>query len=292
MKRLGLLAPMALVLAACGGGGGGGGIVPDGPIVATADFLHVTTSATVESWSSVIDHPVTNENPDAKLFVTHNWNPGGVGGIDHKHPLAVHYDDVAERWRIENADGDAMDTGIGFNVTVFSGLSSAWTHRATPSNIALDRTYLDHSSLNGRPTAVSLVQQNLVFLGMVGLSTSAPVGLWYDAPQWSVFMQDSSISMGADLHFNVYVVPDDGTGFRHTATAGNTSGNSTTISHPDADGNPNAHIQVTQGLGSGATTNDHDVGVFYDTSIDRWKIFNEDGLAISTNAVFYVRVLP
>ena len=98
--------------------------------------------------------------------------------------------------------------------------------------------------------------------------------------------------MGEDIHYNVHVLPDDGSSLRHVATGSNTSGNWTTFSHPDADGNPNAHVQVTQGLGAGATKNDKDVGVFYNTGISQWAVFNEDSSTMPVNMVFYVRVKP
>ena len=183
------LLPLILALAACGGGGGGGD-GPAGPPTGVADFLHLTTVDSTSNWWSVIDHPLTNGNPAAKLFVTHNWNPGGLGGTYHDHPLIVSYDEPAMRWRIQNEDGTAMPADVSFNVTAISGFSSAWTHRATPANIAGDRTYLDHSGLNGIVDARALVTKNLVLIGGIGTSNITPVGLWYHGAesQWAVFM--------------------------------------------------------------------------------------------------------
>lgn len=45
-------------------------------------FIHAATAASITSNWTVIDHPLTNGNPDALLFVTQNWNPGGGAGVD------------------------------------------------------------------------------------------------------------------------------------------------------------------------------------------------------------------
>ena len=288
-----LLAVLIPTLAACGGGGGGDdGIVPEGPLVATADFLHVTTAATVQNWWSVIDHPATNGNPDAKLFVTHNWNPGGGVGTYHETPVGVRYDEISGRWQISRQGGGSMPTGLSFNVTVLSGLPSAFTHVTTAANSQLDLTRLDHPSLDGAPAARALVTKNLTPTDRISESNITPVGVWYEGPSWVIFMQDASIPMDENFKYNVHVLPDDASSFVLTANAGNTTGNWTAISHPDSDGNPNAHVQVAQGYGGGGIRNNREVGVFYNELLNQWAVFNEDNTAMPLGAVFHVRVRP
>ncbi|MBU1877357.1 MAG: hypothetical protein KJ734_00240, partial [Chloroflexi bacterium] len=44
-----------------------------------ARFVHTTTAANTSGNYTYIDHPLTNNNPNAIVLVTQNWNPGGVG---------------------------------------------------------------------------------------------------------------------------------------------------------------------------------------------------------------------
>ncbi|MDP9488367.1 MAG: serine/threonine protein kinase, partial [Actinomycetota bacterium] len=81
-------------------------------------FVHRATSENVSANSSYIDDPSTNDNPDAVLTVTQNWNPGGDGGTYNAHPIGVWYDASAEKWAIANEDRAAMPEGAAFNVVV------------------------------------------------------------------------------------------------------------------------------------------------------------------------------
>ncbi len=81
-------------------------------------FVHRATSENVSANSSYIDDPSTNDNPDAVLTVTQNWNPGGDGGTYNAHPIGVWYDGNAEKWAIANEDRAAMPEGAAFNVVV------------------------------------------------------------------------------------------------------------------------------------------------------------------------------
>lgn len=81
--------------------------------------------------------------------------------------------------------------------------------------------------------------------------------------------------------------------FIHRATGTNIFGDYTLINHPHCNGNPNAVLLVTQNWnpgGVGGIYNNHPIGVFYEASSQRWAIFNEDGLVMTTNASFNVLV--
>ncbi len=83
-------------------------------------FVHRATPQNTFANSTYLDHPLTNDNPNAVLSVTQNWNPGGDGGIYNDHPVGVWYDANARRWAIFNQDRAAMRDGASFNAVVWA----------------------------------------------------------------------------------------------------------------------------------------------------------------------------
>ena len=82
--------------------------------------------------------------------------------------------------------------------------------------------------------------------------------------------------------------------FVHRATPDNISANSTYLDNPLTNDNPNVILYITQNFnpgGEGSTYNDHPVGVWYDPSVQRWAIFNQDREAMPNGAAFNVAVL-
>jgi hypothetical protein len=80
--------------------------------------------------------------------------------------------------------------------------------------------------------------------------------------------------------------------FVHRATPESISSNSTYLDNRLINGNPDAILSVTQNWnprGDG-TYNAHSVGVWYDDSVERWAIFNEDRAAMPEGAAFNVVV--
>ena len=93
-------------------GGGGTGAAFD------AVFVHQATPDNISDNSTYLDNPSTNGNPDAVLYVTQNWNPGGEGGTYNDHEIGVWYDGEAGQWAIFNQDQEGMTEGAAFNVFV------------------------------------------------------------------------------------------------------------------------------------------------------------------------------
>jgi hypothetical protein len=82
--------------------------------------------------------------------------------------------------------------------------------------------------------------------------------------------------------------------FVHHATSENISTNSTYLDNPLTNDNPNIILYVTQNWnpgGAAGTYNDHNIGVWYDPSRQRWAIFNQDREAMTEGAAFNVAVL-
>jgi hypothetical protein len=80
--------------------------------------------------------------------------------------------------------------------------------------------------------------------------------------------------------------------FVHRATPESISANSTYLDDRVTNGNPDAILSITRNWnpeGDGVY-NDHPVGVWYDTTAERWAIFNEDRAAMPEGAAFNVVV--
>jgi hypothetical protein len=85
-------------------------------------FVHRATPDNTVGNETYIDHRSANENPDAVLKVTSNFNPGGGAGIVNNHPLGTRYDADSEKWVILNTDLEPMPDGVAFNVGISEGL--------------------------------------------------------------------------------------------------------------------------------------------------------------------------
>ncbi len=80
-------------------------------------FVHRATPENISANSTYLDNPLLNGNPNAVLYVTQNWNPGGrEGGTYNDHPVDVWYDTNREKWAIFNQDRAAIPEGAAFNV--------------------------------------------------------------------------------------------------------------------------------------------------------------------------------
>ena len=279
-------------------------------LVATTDSaacVHTATAASIAGNSTYMDHPLTNDNPNAIVLVTQNWNPGGVGNTYNDHPIGVWYSNGAKKWAIFNQDLASMPTDAAFNVLIPALDTSVFVHSATAANITLNWTYIDHLLTNNNPNAIVLATQNWNPSGVGSTYNNHPIGVFYDSVEfkWAVFNQDIA-SMPDGAAFNILVSSANtavfvhtataaGTAvFVHTATAANTAFNYTRIDHPLTNENPNAIVLVTQNWnpgGLGGTYNDHPIGVWYSGSAKKWAIFNQDVASMPDSAAFSVIVI-
>jgi hypothetical protein len=96
-----------------------GAPMPDGVIfnvLVGEGFVHKAAPANINSHMTTINHPDANGKPDARLIVTRNWNPDGVGGTYSDHSFGVWYN--GSRWIIYNQDISPMPNKAAFNVIV------------------------------------------------------------------------------------------------------------------------------------------------------------------------------
>jgi hypothetical protein len=88
----------------------------------TPVFIHQATDSNIAcgfDQCTVIDHLLTNANPNAILIVTQNFNYAEYPSIvNNSHPVGVQYLDTSSKWAIYNLDLAAMTEGAAFNVLV------------------------------------------------------------------------------------------------------------------------------------------------------------------------------
>lgn len=99
----------------------------------SAGFVQTATPANTSGYITFINTPSLNGHPSAKLIVTQNWNPGGIGGVYNPHAIGVWYDWSVGEWTIYNEDFASIPGGASFNVLNIAG-SPAVTLVASSSN--------------------------------------------------------------------------------------------------------------------------------------------------------------
>jgi len=256
-------------------------------------FLHTATDDNSTGSRTYIDHPLTNNNPNAILFVTSNWNPGGgISGAYNNHTVGVRYLSGSQKWAIFNQDDGDMPVDAAFNVLVPTTDQAVFVHTATDDNSAGSRTYINHTLANENPNAIIFVTQNWNPGGAgIGVYNDHPIGVYYfsGAQKWGIFNQDAA-DMPPGAAFNVLIPSVDTSVF----VLANTGGNSTSINNPLANNNY-ANLFITQNLnpsGSGYTYNNHTIGVKYSYPSLRWSIFNQDESDVPEDAAFNVLIPP
>ncbi|HEY4240870.1 MAG TPA: hypothetical protein VGM88_13700 [Kofleriaceae bacterium] len=93
---------------------------------------------------------------------------------------------------------------------------------------------------------------------------------------------------------NVYIVSaTPNTWYTTTASATNTSGSELILDNSVINGVPGAKVFVEHYSGTTSTRWNHPIAAFYDSSISRWTIRNEDGTTMPTSGLsFVVRIDP
>jgi hypothetical protein len=164
-------------------------------------FIHTATAGNSAGDWTDLNYPAANNNPNALLLVTPNWNPGGSGGTYNNHPIGVWYH--SGKWAIFNQDLTAIPTGASFNVMVLStGTGQAFVHVATASNSAGNYTDISNRITNSHPDAIVFVTPNW---NITGVYNNHPIGVWYHGTQWSIFNQDGA-AVSTRAAFNVLAV--------------------------------------------------------------------------------------
>jgi hypothetical protein len=242
-------------------------------------FVHTTNVENISGDLTTFNHPLINNNPDAKIFVTQNRNPGGIGSMPYDKSLGVYY--TGSAWGIFTQDVTNIPQDVSFNVAISLDEDSAFHHTSTLSNIGENSTNIDNPLINDNPNARIIVTP-------VYISTrhDKVIGVWYSAGKWKIYNQDlSSFVEGKD--FFVLVLNEENS-LVHVADNANTTLNYTVIDHPALNNNPDANIIVTQNFEVNSVYNNNEVGVMYVNN--KWAIFNENLNPMPDGAAFNVYI--
>lgn len=180
-------------------------------------------------------------------------------------------------------------------------LDRSFEHGALAQNITANWTVIENPP-------VALVASDRLQIAAYGRtlgpgSTLPPgaakhLGVWFDGSRHTIFNQNLS-PFDAGRRFHVLLNLSTHDGFVHTASTGNILFNTTRIDRAGLDDFPAAIPIVTQrfadaGSGQPEVYNNQPIGVWYDASVGRWKIFNQVAggtpAPIPVNARFNVMV--
>ena len=225
---------------------------------------------------------------DGSLYhlATSNWRPPA---LPYAAPIArIYLWDVAAGDSFPALMGPSVEMPVGaaFNLLVAHGARGClYGHGATADNISGNVTFIDAPALDGHPDAFLLVTE----AAPTGDPTN--VGVYYDGSrlQWGIFNEDGT-TMTVGRYFTVY---DDscaiGLGARYVITCsapqGGDCGEGTVIGYRDSA----ARLLVTQRWTG--VYNPHPVGVYYNSFLQYWQVFNLDGADMPINARFDVALI-
>lgn len=107
-------------------------------------FVHNVDSASMAYaiYYSILDNPLTNNNPDANILVTQLLNSGAY----FDHVLGVWYYDAMQKWILYTEDGLAFTQGLKYNIYVASSLGTPTsveeeTNPTVVNNFELQQNY-------------------------------------------------------------------------------------------------------------------------------------------------------
>jgi hypothetical protein len=181
-------------------------------------------------------------------------------------------------------DGKAGRVGGQVDIGAFErSFETSFVHNSSSGNIIGNRTEIDDPPF-------SLLIDDMLQIGQYGreingvstlpAGSANHIGSWFSTTRWTIFGQNQapgSVSVGRRFYTLLNITSN--TNLLHVATAANTSFNVSTLDHPLLNNRPDAIPIVTQRWdpdndGTG-TYNNNAIGVWYNPSVNRWTIFNQ-----------------
>ncbi len=157
-------------------------------------FIHIADTDNIYFGYTYMDHPVINNNLDANIIITQNWQPAEVY---QTAPIGIWFDTTTtpEKWAVFIQGGGSVPQYAAFNVLVADTSEYiAFTHTTTSSNKLEYRTLIDHPDLNDNPDAIILITQfwNPDGSYFDGVINPHEVGVQYVSAvdKWAIFNED------------------------------------------------------------------------------------------------------
>ncbi len=257
-----------------------------------AMYVHTTTASNITGNFTTLDHPDLNNNPSACINYVHNWNPEGPTGVYNDNPDGLWYNPGSEKWTIYNEiTANDMIVGASFNIYIAED-GQCIDHIATEANIFGSSTDIDDVLFNGANPGPYAFMNTYFNPNQVYNSGNWATYFYTTGDVRSIFEQNNGdVPVGAA--FKIAIPSASTSRFTHIATAANTSSNSTTIDHPDLNGNQNATFLFMHYFGVEPGTSvqlDARLSVWYDGS--NWNIYREDLGDMPEGVAFDIAVAP
>jgi hypothetical protein len=180
-------------------------------------FRHLTTAANISGAKSVINDPLTNNKPNAILFISVKWTDNGDSyGNRYRQNAAVQYNTAKDRWMIVNENGSPMPEGVEFNVLVApENNPNYFTQSGTTE---LHYMMIDHPATNGKPLALVIVTQNLGSDNAPSPTNDNSQLTFYNQGKWRIGNNNyflptcppGNVIMPKGVKFNVMVIGNGG----------------------------------------------------------------------------------
>lgn len=124
--------------------------------ITKAELLNIVHTArwhNTNGYSTIIDHPAVNENPDVVIIATPYCEEFCQ---QYFSPIGVHFDGT--HWSLFREDLRPIDEYQKFSIVVKKNiLPNVFIHEVTPENTFQNLSILDHPLLNEQPEAILFV---------------------------------------------------------------------------------------------------------------------------------------
>lgn len=177
-------------------------------------------------------------------------------------------------------DYDHRNGRVGASVDIGAhefSFDQSFIHTSTAANVSGNLTILSSPAtvlLSGDRLQMASFGRD-VFDPVLPPEPAAHLGWWWNGSLWTIFRQtgDFGPPMPVGRRFHVLLDIDANQSHVHSATAANSSFNTTTLDHPSLNGSAAALPIVSQRFNPNSVYNNSSIGVWYDGS--RWRVFNQ-----------------
>lgn len=215
--------------------------------------------------------------PDNQLHQSWLFMIAGSGGSSDPPEMTPTTIDVAEASKIREAMRTAARNEEPGSVSFFHDVE-------LPTG---NMSHIDHPEVNGKPDLILLVSP---VAGAV--NNDHHVGVWYDTTlqRWAVYNEDLA-AMPVGARFSIRAMKPSDSAFIYEVTSTiNLQRWGSFIDHPALNGRPSVAVQVSHVWNPEGGYNDHPVGVAYNTSANKWEVYNEDRGTLQVGTTFAVKL--